>query len=199
MNLSKQKQFDLLKLGAVTLAVLLVIWFLLIRPAQARLNEKTKISLDLTKNIQSKKEVIQRAEEINAHVQESGKKLLALEGQMVTGDTYLWIIRTLRDFEVPGKIEFSKYEPPQIVERNTPPKLPYKAASFVVTGTAAYHDLGNFLANFENSYPHIRIQRIDMEPASPGTTSEKLSFLLEMEVLVKSAGTTSGSRPKPSS
>jgi hypothetical protein len=183
MNLS-QKQFDLLKLGLGTLAILLGIWFLLVRPAQAALNKKTKTSLDLTKNIQSKKAVIQRAQEIETQFEESSKKLVALEGQMVTGDTYLWIIRTLRDFEVPGRIEFSKYEPPRVIERNIPPKLPYKAASFVVIGTATYHDFGTFLANFENTYPHIRIQRLDMEPAAPGS-NEKLSFLLEMQALVK--------------
>jgi hypothetical protein len=107
---------------------------------------------------------------------------------MVAGDNYLWILKTLREFEIPGQIEFSKFDPPQIIEPVAPPKLPYKVASFVVTGAATYHNLGTFLANFENSYPHIRIRRLEMEPATLGKSSdERLSFLIEMHALIKPA------------
>ena len=45
------------------------------------------------------------------------------------------------------------------------PKFPYKAAAFNVRGVAYFHDLGQFIADFENSFPFARIQNIELEPA----------------------------------
>ncbi|MEO5803883.1 MAG: hypothetical protein ABIR24_10160 [Verrucomicrobiota bacterium] len=197
MKLSKQKQYNLVKLGFATAAVLLLIWFFLVRPGQSRLIQRVKAGNELTQKVAAKKQLIQRASNVDAQLAKNSQKLLAIEEQMVKGDIYLWIEKTLRDFEIPGQIEFSKYDPPQIIESQVPPKLPYKTASFVVTGAATFHDLGTFLANFENSYRHIRIHRLEMEPAALGTgTDEKLSFLLEMQVLVKAGNTASGAKPK---
>jgi len=196
MTLSKEKQRSLLKLGAITIAVLFAIWFFLVRPAQADLSRMNRTSDDLALKISTKKQLIQRAALIKTEMQEKSKKLSATEEQMVGGDPYLWGIKALRDFEIPGQIEFTKVDPPQIAESDVPPKLPYKVASFSVTGTATYHDLGTFLANFENSYPHIQIHRLEMEPASLGTKNndEKLSFLFEMEVRVKPGAVASGGK-----
>ena len=201
MKLSKEKQQSLLKLSAITLVVLGALWFFLVSPAQTRLNQKNKASDDLTQKISSKRQLIQRAAQIQVEAQEKSKKLSAIEEQMVTGDPYVWGIKALRDFEIPGHIEFTKVDPPQIIESDVPPRLPYKTASFAVTGTATYHDLGTFLANFENSYPHILIHRLEMEPASLGTKNndEKLSFLFEMQVRVKPGSASSGSKPAPRS
>jgi hypothetical protein len=68
------------------------------------------------------------------------------------------------------------------------PKFPYKAAAFNVRGSAYYHDLGQFLADFENSFPYARIQNLEIEPgavsASGTAETEKLSFRLEIVTLI---------------
>lgn len=197
MSLSKQKQIALLKLGGITLAVLVGLWFFLIKSAQTSLKQKTIASDKLAQKIVVKKQMVQRVEQTKAELEEGSQKLRAIEEQMVTGDIYLWIEKTLRDFEIRDQIEFTKYEPPQIVASEMPFKLPYKIASFAVNGSASYHDLGTFLANFENSYPHIKIRRLEMEPIliGPASRDEKLSFLLEMQVFVHPSN-TSGSKPR---
>jgi Tfp pilus assembly protein PilO len=195
MTLSKQKQTALLRLGAITAVVLFALWYFLVRSAQASLSQKTNAINNLTQKIESKKRVIETDGQTKAQVKESARKLQEIEDQMVTGDVYLWIEKTLRDFEIKDQIEFTKYDPPQTIDSDLPLKLPYKIVSFAVSGSAAYHDLGTFLANFENSYPHIRIRRLEMEPASFGSSkNEKLTFLMEMQVLVKPG--TSRSKPR---
>ena len=198
MPLPKEKQIALLKLAGITVAVMFCFWFFLIRPAQTRFNQKTKAAADLSQKLAAKKRTIEQSEQTKAEIKEKTRELREIENSMVMGDVYLWIEKTLRDFEIPGQIEFTKYDPPQIVESDLPLKLPYKVASFAVSGSAAYHDLGTFLANFENSYPHIRVRRLEMEPAVaspigtnaiPTSTSEKLTFLLEVQVLIKPTGT----------
>ena len=69
------------------------------------------------------------------------------------------------------------------------PKFPYKAAVFNVRGVAYFHDLGRFLADFENSFPFARVQNVEMEvagsSAATGTSdTEKLSFRMEIVTLI---------------
>ena len=40
----------------------------------------------------------------------------------------------------------------------------YQQASVNVSGTAYYDDLGKFLADFENHFPYMRVQNLNLEP-----------------------------------
>ncbi|HVR37084.1 MAG TPA: hypothetical protein VMS21_14675, partial [Methylomirabilota bacterium] len=61
-------------------------------------------------------------------------------------------------------------------------------------GTGYYHDFGEFLAEFENRFPYVRLQRIHLEPAAVRTANpedrEKLSFRIEFVALVKHGAAT---------
>jgi hypothetical protein len=69
------------------------------------------------------------------------------------------------------------------------PKFPYKAVQFSLRGTAYFHDFGKFLADFENRFPYLRVQNLELEPAATTSANntedaEKLSFRLEIVTLV---------------
>jgi Tfp pilus assembly protein PilO len=186
MNVSPQKRKQLIQLGIITLVVLLAIWFALIQPARKKLKGEFAKQADLQKQLDAKKQIFQRAEQIRPQLAVYSNELHAIEGQMVTGDTYLWIIKTLREFEIPDKLEFTRYDPPQLADSNLPKNSRYKAVTFSVNGLATYQEIGKFLARFENAYPHTRIQRLEMEPAGiPAIYDEKISFLMDIFVLVK--------------
>jgi Tfp pilus assembly protein PilO len=192
MNLSPQKRNKLIQLGVVTLAMVIAMWFTLIGPAQRQFAQKEKIKNDLTQKLAAKKQIIERGERIKTDLQKASSELRVIEDEMVTGDPFLWIIKTTHAFEIPNKIDIAKADPPQSVDSNLSKKAPYKALSFAFTGTANYHDLGTFLARFENAYPYVRILRLDVEPAGPPAYyEEKLSFLVEVCVLVKPANSIS--------
>ena len=53
------------------------------------------------------------------------------------------------------------------------PSFPFKQVKFTITGTAYYHDLGKFIANFENTFPHIRVVNLQIQP-DPSASDEKL-------------------------
>jgi Tfp pilus assembly protein PilO len=197
MNLSPQKRNKLIQLGVITLVVLLVMWFALIGPAREQLAEKTRAQNNLVQKLASRKQIIQESDRLKTEVQTASSKLRTIEDQMVTGDPFLWIIKTTHAFEIPNKMEIAKADPPQPVESNLSKNSSYKALSFAITGTATYHELGAFLARFENAYPYIHLQRLDMEPAGPPALyEEKLSFLMEMRVLVKPANTSVKPAPR---
>ena len=123
-------------------------------------------------------------------------KLKTIEFTMASGDMYSWIILMMNSFKENGNYnveipQFSREVPSDI---GLLAKFPYRAAVFHVRGTAYYHDFGRFVADFENAFPYMRIQNIDLEPASSslGTTTatedkekqEKLSFKMEVVTLV---------------
>jgi hypothetical protein len=66
------------------------------------------------------------------------------------------------------------------------PSFPYKQIRFAINGTAYYHDLGKFISDFENHFPHARVVNLVIEPMSNAdNTNEKLSFRMEIIALVK--------------
>jgi hypothetical protein len=65
------------------------------------------------------------------------------------------------------------------------PNFPYQQLRFNIGGTGYYHDIGKFIADFENRYPHMRVVNLDMAPV--GSDSEKLAFRADIVALVKSS------------
>lgn len=191
MNLSPEKRNSLIKLGAGTAAVVIVMWLFVINPTRAQMEQKLKAQKELTQKISDKTKIIHAADRIAATFAETSAQLSAIEEQMVSGDPYLWIIKTLGEFEASHQMEFSKYDPPHSVDAMLPNNVPYKVVGFSVTGAAHYHNLGAFIASLENTHPFIRVHRLELEPV-PGQekVDEKLSFLIELYVLVKPSSPT---------
>jgi Tfp pilus assembly protein PilO len=65
------------------------------------------------------------------------------------------------------------------------PNFPYKQASMTVAGKAHYHDLGRFLADFENRFPHIRILNLGLDVDGNPQEVEMLAFRMDIVTLVK--------------
>src|SRR2546423_14753862 len=82
-------------------------------------------------------------------------------------------------------------EPPRLAESAILPKISYQTATFSVNGAAFFHDFGKFLAQLENNFPHLRLQRLEMEPAQFGEAvapeQEQLNFKFDILVLVNPA------------
>src|SRR3954471_7849083 len=67
------------------------------------------------------------------------------------------------------------------------PRYAYKQVAANIGGTAYYHDLGKFIADFENPFKHMRIHDVSMEPPAVSQADrEKLTFKIEIVALVKS-------------
>jgi len=86
------------------------------------------------------------------------------------------------------------------------PKFAYSAAAYDVEMRAFYHEFGRFLADFENSFPYMRVQNLVMWPlatasAATGPTPdtpeelmnssdiEQLGIRMRIVVLYKPPGT----------
>lgn len=193
-NLTPEKRNQLVLLGLVTLVAILVVYSLLLRPGWERWQAKQSQVSELRDELETARERIENADAYRAELISSREELGRIEENMAQGDMYLWIIRILREFQIPGRFEFTTFDPPRVGELNLLPKVPNLAVTFSVVGTGYYHDFGEFLAEFENRFPYVRLQRIHLEPAAVRTANpedqEKLGFRIEFVALVKPGAAT---------
>ena len=185
-RLSREKRNQLITVILVTLGILAVIGFGLIRAQYGSLSKIAAVRNDADSKLQSIKHAITNSEAIANEWNETNYALAHSEKDMATGDPYSWTYDTIRHFKQSYKVEIPEVGQPTIGESDLLPSFPYKQIQFAINGTVYYHDLGKFIADFENSFPHSRMVRLVVEPApSPDSNSEKLSFRMEIITLVK--------------
>src|SRR5205807_7016241 len=131
---------------------------IVVKVAKQIVEEKNKVD--------NAQRLVSSVAEIKKNLDASSQELKRIEDTMASGDMYSWIILTINKFRADRKVEIPQFSREVPTEVGVLPKFPYHAALFNVRGTAYYHDLGKFLADFENSFPYIRVQNLEIEPAS---------------------------------
>lgn len=153
---------------------------------QYQLDAKHRAGQNLVKQIDQYKAMTNQlghAERIEADTEIAARKLQALEFRMATGDVFSWAVNTLRDFKQNRNVDIPQISQPSISPTTLLPGFPYQQAKLTVAGTGYFHDLGLFIADFENEFPFARINNVDVQPASNG--DEKLNFRMDIIFLVK--------------
>jgi Tfp pilus assembly protein PilO len=185
-RLSPDKRNKLVLVIVATLAVIGLIYFFLITP-QKELNRKlaNEAATELTK-LQLIKTSIKQAGDTAAKVGEITQQLSRAEEDTATGDLYAWTYDTIRRFKAAYHVDIANPSQPTPGECDLIGNLPYKQIKFQITGTGYYHDIGKFVADLENKFPHLRVVNltVDAGGAAEGT-SEKLSFRMEIAALIK--------------
>lgn len=187
-KLSKEKKQHLILVAVGTVAVLAALGYFLIKGSYDKigaLRQKTKTTEEKLDQMQK---TVQRAKEIEVAYQKALDELTEREAGMATGDLYSWMQGSLRRFQRGYKVEIPQISPVSTPENvNCLPKFPYKQATLSVNGTAYYHDLGRFIADFENEYPLMRVVNLslDQNPTPTASERDKLAFRMDIITLVK--------------
>jgi len=163
------------------------LWFGVIRAQKSSLQVMTAKAEAAKEKLRLVKTAIATADQTEQQLAEARKELDKEEATMASGDLYAWAITTLRAFKLDYKVEipqFSQVDGPKDV--NLLPDFPYKQITLTIAGTAAFHEFGRFVADFENAYPHMRLLNLNLEPSTQNAGDpEKLSFKMEIAALVK--------------
>ena len=187
-KLSKEKKQQLLLVAMITIGLLVGLGWGLIKGQYDYLTQTAEKKVQTQKKLETTEDEIRRSSQIEAEMAENKKKLEVMEEDLATGDLYSWILNMLRKFSADYKVEIPQKsgigEPVQVTLL---PNFPYKQVSITVMGTGHYHDIGHFVAEFENTFPHIRLQNLGMElmPATASGDQEMLTFKMEIVTLVK--------------
>lgn len=186
-QLSKEKRNHLLLVVLLTATALGGLGLGLIRFQYDHLKAIASETADAENKLRRMKDAIGRAEQIENELTEISKTLATQEENMVTGDSYSWGLDMIRRARAPYKVDLPVVNQPVHGETTLLPKFPYKQVSFTVGGTGFYHDLGRFIADFENQFPHTRLVNLTLDPISSLVTAEqeKLEFKMDIVALVR--------------
>jgi Tfp pilus assembly protein PilO len=193
-KLPKEKRDKIILVCIFTIAASAAIWFLLISAQRKTLNSVREQAQKSKEQLARGNNTLTTRAQVNEQFQELSKRLKDREAAMAAPtDMYSWVVQTLNNFRLPYKVEIPQFGRELPSEVGIFPKFPYRAAMFNLQGTAHYHDFGKFLADFENAFPYIRVQNIDLSPggetvSAVGDSSankEKLNFKMELLTLVR--------------
>ncbi len=187
MKLSKDKRNQLLLVIFCTVAVLALMWFELILPQYGALTRAAGSEHAAEKKLQGIQSAIEHAHTITAELTNITETLSSAEGDVASGDLYSWTYNTIRLFKTPYQVDIPDIGHPDVEPVDLLPSFPFKQVKFTITGTAYYHNLGKFIADFENTFPHIRVVNLQLQPAQNTDGDERLSFKMDVIALVKSA------------
>jgi hypothetical protein len=187
-KLPKEKKQHLVLVGIITLAALAGLGLGVVKRQYDYLGRLAVAKVSTEKKLHAVEEAVKRIKQIEGELADNRKTLAELEGDVAEGDLYSWVINMLRKFTADYKVEIpqkSGITPPTDVTML--PNFPYKQASISVLGTAHYHDLGHFIADFENQFPHMRLLNLALElgPVTGAGDAEVLSFKIDIVTLVK--------------
>ena len=197
-KLSKEKRSQLILVVIVVLAVLVGLWFSLIRTQQEDLRTLAAKKQDDSNKLAQIGDTIKNSKKAEVELAAVSNELSQAERDMPSGDLYLSMVDTIRKFKTNYDVQIGQFTPSgSDAPVNLLPRFPYRQVTVSISGTAHYHDLGKFVADFENQFPTSRILNLELSPASVTgpETKEKLAFRMDIVSLVASSGTHAASNP----
>lgn len=181
-RLSPAKRNQLIIVLLVTAALIGAVYFFLISPQNKENSQLIKQTSDRQADLDKYKRIISQAQATSNQLAALSLQLSNTEQDIATGDTYAWIYDTIRQFKTNYHVDIPTISQPVMGDVDLIPDFPYKQVKFSLVGTAYYHDLGKFIADLENNFPHVRLENLAID--SNGD-SELLSFRVDIVALVK--------------
>jgi hypothetical protein len=183
-KLSKEKRNQLIMIGLGTVGVVAALWFLVIGAQRDKIHEINGKIAATTEQIEKMQQTKKAAGKIASELAEDQVRLSQVENTMPSGDWYLWANTTLRKFNAPSyHVEIPVIGAPVAGPVVILPSFPYNQLSVQVNGTAYYDDLGKFLADFENHFPCMRIQNLNLEPGYGPNAEDREKLTFHMEII----------------
>lgn len=185
-RLPPAKRNQLIGVILATVGLICLVFFLLIQPQKANnVNLGRKIAEE-TRKLKSYKDAIKQMDATTAALTELAQQLNRSEEDVASGDLYAWTYDTIRRFKAAYHVDIPNPGQPNQSDCDLIGNFPYKQIRFSLVGTAYYHDLGKFIADFENKFPHCRVVNLAADATGGGAgAGEKLNFRLDIIALVK--------------
>jgi hypothetical protein len=193
-SLPKEKRDRIIFVAIGAIVILVAFWHGVISPQRKGLSAALKKGSEQASQLSNAERLMGTTTQLQGNVRVATEKLRAHEKTMASGDMYSWIIFTINRFKERYKVEIPHFSREAPTEVGMFAKFPYRAVMFHVRGNAYFHNFGNFVADFENAFPYMRVQNLELEPlfnasspdsaGAPPDDPEKLSFRMEIVALV---------------
>jgi Tfp pilus assembly protein PilO len=189
-KLPKEKRNQLILVVVLTLIAMGGLGFGLIKAQYENLDKIAQKKLKAENDRKVVLDAVHHSAQLEADLARLNKALAAAEADMASGDLNWWIINAIRQFKASYHLEipqFSQVDGPRDVALL--PGFPYKQATLSISGSGHFHDLGTFIAGFENHFPHARILNLSLDLNSNPAAEDQETLIFKMDIvfLVKSS------------
>jgi Tfp pilus assembly protein PilO len=188
-KLPPAKRNQLIIVILATIGLLCAVYFLLIQTEKQQNIKLAHDTNDRRAELDKITKSIKQASLTDQNLIDITSQLEHAEDDVVTGDVFEWMFDTIRRFKANYHVDIPNISQPTTSEVDLIAGIPYKQVRVSLSGTAYYHDLGKFISDFENNFPHIRMVNLSIEPSNgggPAASPEKLTFRVDVVALVKS-------------
>lgn len=187
-RLTPDKRNKLLLVILGTVAIIVLVYFFLIDPQNQQNRKLAAETAAEAAKLQNIKQTVRQGDAIATAAGDITTLLARAEDDMVSGDINVWLYDTMRQFKASHHVDIGNISQPAISDVDILPGFPFRQIRFQISGTGYYHDIGKFVADFENKFPHARILNLGLESNNLGAAdagNEKLSFHMEIAALIK--------------
>jgi hypothetical protein len=194
-KLRPEQQQRLLLTAIGTVVVIAGLYFGLIR-AQANILSTAKTeAVGNQDKLKESNRLIKMANAYQTELQVTANRLTQLEATMAPAQADLYslmmkLVLAFRENQHNQKVEVQHVIPGPVGEIGVFPAFPYKAFPTAVDGYGQYHEIGKFVADFENAYPCFQVQNLELIPLTGTQTAEerdKLAFKMDIVALIAEA------------
>lgn len=168
-----------------TIALVAMVFMLLISPENRQVEDLGQKIKKSRQQLDEMKETIKKSSEMAAAFAAVSNRLTLAEADVASGDIYQWTYDTIRRFKSAYRLEIPSMGQPSAGDADLLPGMSYRQVKLTLNGTGYYHDLGKFVADFENTFPHMRLVNLGLDPSAIPTAPERLAFHFDVIALVK--------------
>jgi Tfp pilus assembly protein PilO len=173
-RLPKEKRDKLLLVALGTGVVLAVLYFFVISAQQRSLTDCANKTAVAREKLDKAERWLRMSPGIQGRLATARAEVEAKQNTMAPVDKFKWFYNTLSSFLAQYQVKLIDItREPEVGDVGVLPKFPYQAATFGVKLSARYHDFGTFLADFENHFPYLRVQNLEIEPENAPQTRLK--------------------------
>jgi Tfp pilus assembly protein PilO len=185
-RLPPDKRNKLIGVSLGTTILIGLIYFFLISPEQEESQNLAKTVKSARERLEVVKKTIREAKSNASAATTVVTALSRAEEDVATGDLFAWTYDTIRRFKVGYRVEIPDINRPAQGDADIIPSSGYKQVRVKIRGSGYYHDIGKFISDMENKFPHTRVENLNLEPdAGPDGSPEKLTFYFDFVALVK--------------
>lgn len=194
-KLSKDKRDKLILTIIAVVGIIAVVYFFV-------LTDMKDEHATLGTKIISTRDRIDKAERVIKRQATFNEEMAALKASLNTrqaamprpGEDHVWFLKIMEDRRGTYNLDINEIRNPEAWDPGVLPNFPFKGVSFNVTLVGGYTDFGRFLADFENEFPYMRVQLMNVTPdAQPGPPGQpqvaqdtgKLRFNFRVISLIK--------------
>jgi hypothetical protein len=188
MKLTPDKRNKLIAVGVVTAGVIAALWYYVIGTQENRLRAVLQKQTETEDQRQKMVTASKNAAAVEKQLEAGYAKLAEIQKEMASGDLYSWMYNAIKTFRTGYRVDIPQISTVELTDNNLLYKFPFRQAKITLNGSGLWPDIGKFIADFENRFPHIRIENLILEPVG-GADKERLGFRMDVIALVNAAPT----------